>query len=168
MDRSLTRIAWLAAAALASGALGVSSASAIPRTSKAEFNAQEDLRNLAIDEEIYLTDVGTRYATFSQLAQDHVSVTRHSGVVLRIVHIETNLGYCLEATTGMHHFVYDSAAGGLSDGARCIMTTQGPGGGTLGRSSASGKPGKSQSGHGKPGSGKGNLVPPPRAVRAER
>lgn len=93
-------------------------------------SAQSDLRNLAVDEEVCLTDTN-HYCSFRQLAADHtqrIHVAR--GITLAIVHLEGRYtGYCLRATTPTKTYTYDSQAGGLSAVTRCKVTTSGRFGG---------------------------------------
>jgi hypothetical protein len=155
MSRSRIRIACAVAIAVSASALALPTAAAAERTSKVNLGAQSDLRNLAIDEEIYLTDYDT-YGSFSQIAKDPgVQITVHHGVELKIVHYDTTSGYCLRAITKSMSYMYDSAAGGLYPGASCRATKHGPSGGSRGSKGPSG------GGGGKGGGGGGGGIGAP-------
>jgi hypothetical protein len=92
--------------------------------------ARSDLKSLATNEEVYLTDVGTHYGSFAQLRHHGEQVAVGRGVQLVIVHIDGSTGYCLraeQADDGYRVF-YDSAAGGLHHNG-CPATKTGQTGG---------------------------------------
>jgi hypothetical protein len=129
MDRLTSRLAVCAATTVFAASLPLLAHADVPRQPSLNSQAQADLRQLAVDEETYLTD-NDHYAGFSQLAQDpfqRIRVPR--GMTLAILHVDGDRGYCLAAATRTGHFVYDSEAGGLHLGSFCPMTTRGRSGG---------------------------------------
>jgi hypothetical protein len=125
------RVTSLLAGALALSSFTLPVAMAASSSSKVNVNAQADLRRLAVNEETYLTD-NNHYASFAQLAQDPVFKFHLArGITLRIVHVDSDVSYCLEATTSTKHYMYDSASGGGYTGTRCKGTTTGRSGGVV-------------------------------------
>jgi hypothetical protein len=118
-------------------ALAVAPATAAPRVgagphrvaSKGNVAVRDDLMNLAVSEETYLTDVN-HYGSFKQLAHDGEPAEVDRGVQLRIVHIDGNRGYCLRGEQGDDGYRawYDSMDGGVLS-KPCPVTTTGRSGG---------------------------------------
>jgi hypothetical protein len=71
---------------------------------------ESDLRNAAIEQEMFFTGSGTYLDDASQLQVDVAP-----GTILTIVRAD-DTAFCLEATDGASLVSYDSAAGGLRDG----------------------------------------------------
>jgi len=119
--------------------IGILAAIAVPvflsQKAKAQSaEAENDVRNLAGSEEVYLTDFGT-YGTIAQIqvAEPRVRVSR--GVTLSVVHYDAANGYCLSAEqieSGVTYY-YDSLGGGLQPkgSTGCPVTTGGTPGDSL-------------------------------------
>lgn len=100
-------------------------------TTSVNAAAQSALRDLATDEEDYLTDY-LHYGSFTQLAQDGRLMRFHveRGIAIRIVHLQGAHGYCFSATTATRRYMYDDYAGGVYRGTHCRKITTGRSGGT--------------------------------------
>jgi hypothetical protein len=101
-----------------------------PADRRGDAAARNDLRDLAVTEEIYLTDNGHHYGSFAQMRHEG-KITVGRGVQLMIVHVDGMSGYCLRARQGADGYqeFYDSGDGGLQH-AGCSVTTTGRAGGT--------------------------------------
>lgn len=99
--------------------IGILAAVAIPvflsqRAKADSAEAENDVRNLAGFEELYLTDAGT-YGTIAeiQVAEPKIRISR--GVTLSVVNYNGAVGYCLSAvqvSSGITWY-YDSLGGGM-------------------------------------------------------
>jgi type IV pilus assembly protein PilA len=116
--------------------IGILAAIAIPvylhqRTKSYETTSQNDLRDLAEFEEIYLNDAET-YGTIAQVEALEPRLKVSSGVTLSVVRYDVDKGFCLSAAhTGTPTvWYYDSQGGGMQPktATGCPVTTSGTSG----------------------------------------
>lgn len=119
--------------------IGILAAIAIPiflnqRGKAQEGAAKTDIRNLANQQELYLTENQT-YGTIATLLADGMDVRVSGGVTLSVVRFNSATSYCLSAVhaaTGNTYY-YDSAGGGLqpSGAGGCPVTVAGAAGDSI-------------------------------------
>jgi type IV pilus assembly protein PilA len=119
--------------------IGILAAIAIPvylsqREKAKSAEAENDVRNLAGFEEVYLTDAGT-YGTIAQVQAAEPLVRVSKGVTLTVVDYISDKGYCLsavQAESGITWY-WDSLDGGMQPkgSTGCSVATGGTPGDTV-------------------------------------
>ena len=116
--------------------IGILAAIAIPvylhqRVSAYDARAKSDLRGLATQEELYLTNAGS-YGTISQLKAASGDVLVSKGVTVSVVRYVGSSGFCLSAkhTDSDHTWFYDNNNYGIQrlDVGGCDVTNASAGG----------------------------------------